>query len=46
MWRDGTGLRGSRAEARLLGVMARNEPPQTALERRSGRTPTTGIVEN
>jgi hypothetical protein len=46
MCHDGTGLRGCRAEALLLGVMARNEPPQTALERRSGRTPTVVILKN
>jgi hypothetical protein len=46
MWRDGTGLRGSRAEARLFGVMPRNEPPQTALERRSGRIRTAVLLEN
>src|ERR1700690_2608552 len=46
MCHDGTGLRGSRAEARLLGVLVKNGPPQTALERRSGRTPTVVILKN
>ena len=46
MCRDGTGLRGSRAEVRLSEVMTRNEPPQTAMEWRSGRTPTAAILKN
>jgi hypothetical protein len=46
MCHDGTGLRGGRAEARLLGVLVKNGPPQTALERRSGRTPTVVILKN